>query len=106
MVVRVARSDDSLRVREGITHVLERAPQIDVVSASADHDELLRAIDEQRPDVVLTDIRMPPTHGIEGISIANRLHASHPDTGVIVLSQYAHPQYPLSLLEHGSPLPG
>src|SRR5437762_1206389 len=102
MVIRVAIADDSLLVREGIIHVLERAPQIDVVSASADHDELLQAIDEQRPDVVLTDIRMPPTHGIEGISIANRLHTSHPETGVIVLSQYADPEYALSLLEHGS----
>jgi DNA-binding NarL/FixJ family response regulator len=102
MAIRVAIADDSLLVREGIIHVLERAPQIEVVSASSDHDELLRAIDEQSPDVVLTDIRMPPTHGIEGISIANRLHSSHPTTGVIVLSQYADPEYALSLLEHGS----
>ena len=102
MAIRVAIADDSLLVREGILHVLERAPQIEVVSASADHDELLRAIDEQSPDVVLTDIRMPPTHGMEGISVANQLHDSHPETAVIVLSQYADPEYALSLLEHGS----
>src|SRR3954453_19405595 len=102
MVIRVAIADDSLLVREGIIHVLERAPQIDVVSASSDHDELLRAIDEQRPDVVLTDIRMRPPDGIEGISSGTRLHASHPGTGVIVLSQYADPESALSLPEHGS----
>ena len=102
MAITVAIADDSLLVREGILHVLEDAPQIEVVSTSADHDELLRAIDEQRPDVVLTDIRMPPSHGLEGISIANQLHTSHPETAVIVLSQYADPLYALSLLEHGS----
>ena len=102
MAITVAIADDSLLVREGIVHMLESAPQIEVVSACADYDELLRAIDEQSPDVVLTDIRMPPTHGLEGISIANRLHTSHPETGVIVLSQYADPLYALSLLEHGS----
>src|SRR5262249_61708475 len=100
MAITVAIADDSLLVREGIIHVLERAPQIEVVSASADHDELLRAIDEQSPDVVLTDIRMPPTHGIEGISVANQLHDSHPGTALIVLSSHADPPYALNLPQH------
>ena len=102
MVIRVAIADDSLLVREGIIHVLERAPQIDVVSASADHDELLQAIDEQRPDVVLTDIRMPPTNTDEGIRLARELRQSHPNIGVVVLSQHAEPLYAVALLEGGS----
>ena len=82
--------------------MLERAPDIEVVSASADLDELLTAIEQQNPDVVLTDIRMPPSNRMEGINLAKQLHESHPRTAVIVLSQYADPQYALSLLEHGS----
>jgi DNA-binding NarL/FixJ family response regulator len=102
VAIRVAIADDSLLVREGILHVLEGAPEIEVVSTAGSLDELLAAIEEQDPDVVLTDIRMPPSFATEGISVANRLHSSHPETGVIVLSQYADPQYALSLLEHGS----
>jgi DNA-binding NarL/FixJ family response regulator len=102
MTIRVAVADDNLLVREGIIHVLEHVPEIEVVSTSADLDELLAAIEEEDPDVVLTDIRMPPTNRIEGISVANQLHGSHPGTAVIVLSQYADPQYALSLLEQGS----
>jgi DNA-binding NarL/FixJ family response regulator len=102
MAIRVAVADDNLLVREGIVHVLDRAPEIEIVSACADIDELLAAIEEEDPDVVLTDIRMPPSNRMEGISIANQLHDSHPGTAVIVLSQYADPQYAISLLEHGS----
>jgi DNA-binding NarL/FixJ family response regulator len=102
MAIRVAVADDNLLVREGIVHVLERAPTIEVVSASADLDDLLTAIEEEDPDVVLTDIRMPPSNRMEGIVVANRLHDSHPRMAVIVLSQYAEPQYALSLLEYGS----
>jgi DNA-binding NarL/FixJ family response regulator len=102
MAIRVAIADDSLLVREGIQRVLEDVPEIDVVSASGDLDELKAAIEETNPDVVLTDIRMPPTNAMEGISLANELHTSRPATGVIVLSQYADPQYALALLEHGS----
>jgi DNA-binding NarL/FixJ family response regulator len=102
MTIRVAVADDSLLMREGIVHVLEQVPGIEVVAASADLDELLQAIEDEQPDVVLTDIRMPPTHGSEGVDLANQLHTTHPNTGVIVLSQYADPQYALSLLEHGS----
>jgi len=100
--IRVAIADDSLLVREGIVHVLASVPEIEVVSISGDLDDLLAAIDEQDPDVVLTDIRMPPAFETEGIDIANRLHTTHPRAGVIVLSQYADPQYALSLLESGS----
>jgi len=100
--IRVAIADDSLLVREGIVHVLASVPEIEVVSISGDLDDLLAAIDEQDPDVVLTDIRMPPAFETEGIDIANRLHTTHPRAGVIVLRQYADPQYALSLLESGS----
>jgi DNA-binding NarL/FixJ family response regulator len=102
MTIRVAVADDSLLMREGIVHVLEQVPGIEVVSACADLDELVAAIEQERPDVVLTDIRMPPSHSSEGIDLANQLHTTHPETGVIVLSQYADPQYALSLLEQGS----
>jgi DNA-binding NarL/FixJ family response regulator len=102
MAIRVAVADDNLLIREGLVHVLEPAAEIEVVAACADLDDLLAAIEDEDPDVVLTDIRMPPSNRTEGITVANRLHASHPRTAVIVLSQYAEPQYALSLLEHGS----
>src|SRR3954454_8880503 len=102
MAIRVSIADDSLLVREGIQRVLESVPDVDVVSASGDLDELRAAIEENDPDVVLTDIRMPPAYGMEGISLANELRSMRPETAVIVLSQYADPQYALALLEKGS----
>jgi len=75
---------------------------VDVVAACGDLDRLLEAVGEQDPDVVITDIRMPPSNTDEGIQAAARLRDSHPHLGVIVLSQYAHPGYVLALLESGS----
>src|SRR6478735_12581501 len=102
MPIKVALADDNLLVREGIVALLERAPNLEIVAAVEDGERLLEAIDEQTPDVVLTDIRMPPSHGMEGVEIANELRNSHPDTGVIVLSQFAEPEYALALLERGA----
>ncbi len=81
--------------------VLEREGY-DVVSVSEDAEELLAAVEEHLPDVVVTDIRMPPTRTDEGIRAARQIRAEHPDIGVVVLSQYVEPDYALRLLEDGS----
>ena len=101
-MIRVAVADDSLIVREGVQQLLESSPTVEVVAACGDVDSLLEAIERERPDVVVTDIRMPPTKTDEGIQVAARLRELHPHTGVIVLSQYSQPGYVLDLLEHGS----
>jgi len=100
--VRIAVADDSLLIREGIRQVLEGAPGIELVAVCDDRDSLLEAIDTTLPDVVLTDVRMPPSHQDEGIAIANQLRDTHPEIAVIVLSQYAEPGYVVALLEGGS----
>jgi DNA-binding NarL/FixJ family response regulator len=103
MTVKVALAEDSFIVREGIAQVLsDHRGDIEVVALCEDVDTLLRAIDVQRPDVVVTDIRMPPTSTDEGIRLAATLRATHPRTGVVVLSNYADPAYALALLESGS----
>jgi DNA-binding NarL/FixJ family response regulator len=102
MALRVAVADDNLIVREGIVQLLAAEPEIDVVASCSDLDSLSQAIDEHEPDVVLTDIRMPPTNTDEGIRIAARLRSTRPQMGVVVLSGYAHPGYALALLESGS----
>jgi DNA-binding NarL/FixJ family response regulator len=100
--VRVAVAEDSLLVREGVQRILETESQIELVGLYGDPDSLLAAVEDDRPDVVLTDLRMPPTQRDEGIVIANTLRASRPEVGVIVLSQYSEPGYVLALLEGGS----
>jgi DNA-binding NarL/FixJ family response regulator len=102
MTLRVVVAEDSLLVREGVRRVLEIQPDLEVVALCASLPELLSAVVEHRPDVVVTDVRMPPTSTDEGIQAANALHGSHPSTGVVVLSQYADPGYALSLLAAGS----
>jgi DNA-binding NarL/FixJ family response regulator len=100
--LRVVLADDSYLVREAIAHVLSGAPEVDVVATCEDGDELRAAIDRERPDVVLTDIRMPPSGDDEGIMIARGLRETHPEVGVVVVSQYADPRYGIALLERGS----
>ena len=102
MAIKVALADDSLIVREGIHQLLDTQPEVEVVAACADRDSLLQAVEEAHPDVVLTDIRMPPSNTDEGIWIAHQLRESHPQMGVVVLSQFADPSYALALLEAGS----
>jgi DNA-binding NarL/FixJ family response regulator len=102
MTVTVALADDNLIVREGIVQLLSAEQEIEIVAACGDRDELLRAIADHEPDVVVTDIRMPPTKTDEGIRIAAELRESHPRIGVVVLSNYADPAYVLALLELGS----
>jgi len=100
--LRVVLADDSYLLREALLRVLEEADGIDVVATCGDRDTLYAAVDEQRPDVVVTDIRMPPGSSDEGLQVADRLRDSHPGTGVVVLSQFADPQYGLKLLDRGS----
>ena len=101
-MIRVVVAEDAYLVREGIRRLLEPEPDIEVAAACEDLPSLLAAIDSEEPDVVLTDIRMPPTSRDEGIQVADRLRETSPETGVVVLSQFAAPEYALALLEKGA----
>src|SRR4051795_2194059 len=102
MGIRVVIGEDSAVVREGIRRMLERSDDIEVAATCADAATLRAAIAEHTPDVVLTDIRMPPTLTDEGIRIAVELRESAPQVGVVVLSQHVEPSYALALLDGGS----
>jgi DNA-binding NarL/FixJ family response regulator len=102
MPLRLVLADDHYLVREGMRRLLEGQPDIEVVAACGDLDSLLAAVEAELPDVVVTDIRMPPTGIDEGIRAAELIHEKHPEIGVVVLSQYAEPRYALPLLEHGT----
>jgi DNA-binding NarL/FixJ family response regulator len=102
VAIRVVVAEDSLIVREGLVQLLAASPSVNVVAAYGDVDAVLAAVERDRPDVVLTDIRMPPSNTDEGIRLAAQLQERRPGTGVVVLSQYAEPPYVLALLEHGS----
>jgi DNA-binding NarL/FixJ family response regulator len=102
MVLRVLVAEDNLLVREGIVKLLNACPEMEVIGACSTYDELLAAAASEKPDVVLTDIRMPPTGTDEGIRAAMALRKSQPDVGVVVLSQYAEPAYAIALFEEGS----
>ena len=95
-------ADDHLLVREGVRRLLETEPDIEVAAVCGDLDSLLAAVAAEHPDVVVTDIRMPPDNTDEGIQAAQRLRTTDPDVGVVVLSQYETPSYALALLEGGS----
>jgi DNA-binding NarL/FixJ family response regulator len=102
VAIRLILAEDSYLVREGITRLLGTQPQLEVVATCGDLDSLLAAVEEEKPDVVLTDIRMPPERRDEGIRAAQLLRETSPGVGVVVLSQYAEPRYALALLEGGS----
>ena len=102
MPIRVVLAEDQYIVREGIRRLLETQPDVEIAAVCDDLDSLLAAVEAEKPDVVVTDIRMPPGNADEGIQAAKRLRETHPDTGVVVLSQYATPSYALALLESGS----
>jgi DNA-binding NarL/FixJ family response regulator len=97
----VVVADDSYMIREFLSAALGSAPGVTLLAACSDADELQQAIESHAPDVVVTDIRMPPS-GDGGLRIASRLRVSHPQVGVVVLSQYAEPAYALSLLGEGT----
>ena len=102
MPIRVMIADDNLLVREGLEQLLSGQPNIRLVGAYEDLPSLIAAVEADPPDVVLTDIRMPPTHSNEGVRLAAILRETNPQVGVVVLSQYAEPRYALALLESGS----
>ena len=102
MAIRIVLADDHYLVREGLRRLLETEPEIEIAAACTDLESLLASVESERPDVVLTDIRMPPTRIDEGIQAAARLRETHPDVGVVVLSQYKDPGYALALLEDGT----
>jgi DNA-binding NarL/FixJ family response regulator len=101
-VIRVVLAEDHYLLREGIRRLLETQAEIEVAAVCGDLESLLALVDAERPDVVVTDIRMPPGGGDEGIQAAARLRDTHPDAGVVVLSQYAEPGYALALFEAGT----
>jgi DNA-binding NarL/FixJ family response regulator len=102
MPIRLVLAEDHYLVREGVLRLLETRPDLEVVAVCGDLDSLLASVDEEQPDVVVTDIRMPPGDRDEGIEASRRLRETHPQVGVLVLSQYATPSYALALLEGGS----
>src|SRR5262245_48595459 len=102
MGIRVVLGEDNLLVREGVRQLLAIDGEIDVVAAVGDVDSLREVCAAFSPDVVVTDIRMPPTYTDEGIRIAAEFREAHPDMGVVVLSQYSDPIYAMALLDGGS----
>lgn len=100
--LRVVLAEDNLLVREGVRRLLDAEADIQVVATCADFDALLRAVEDEQPDVVLTDMRMPPTGSDEGIRAAEQLRTSHPSVGVVVLSQHDDAVYAVALLGAGS----
>jgi DNA-binding NarL/FixJ family response regulator len=98
---RVIIAEDNYLLRESVRRLLEEGG-LEVAAVCEDFESLLAAVEADPPDVVLTDIRMPPTGTDEGIRAADALRQSHPEVGVVVLSQYAEPAYALALFEHGS----
>ena len=101
MALRVVFADDNFLVRQGVTSLLAEVEGIDVVATADDLDSLIRSVAENSPDVVLTDIRMPPTSTNEGIEAAKRIRSEHPGIGVVVLSQYVEEDYVFELLADG-----
>ena len=102
MPIRVVLADDSFIIREGVRELLASVADLTVVAACPDLDSLRTAIEKERPDVVLTDIRMPPTNTDEGIRIAEEVRHSDHFIGVVVLSQFADAEYAIALLDKGA----
>lgn len=101
-MVRVVFAEDNYLVREGTAALLHASDDVDLIGTASALDELLLAVDELKPEVVLTDIRMPPTNTTEGIDAARRIRSDHPDIGVVVLSQFAEEEYAYELLKDGA----
>ena len=102
MVVRLILAEDSFLMREGIMASIELDDELELVAACGSYGELLAAVDAHRPDIVLTDIRMPPTQTDEGIRAADHIRTDYPGIGVVVLSQYVEPDYAVRLFADGS----
>jgi len=95
-------ADDNLIVREGVRTLIERNADLRVVGVAADYDEVIAGCVATEPQVLVTDVRMPPSYHREGIDAAKEVRKRHPGTGVVVLSQYDDPEYAVSLLAEGS----
>jgi DNA-binding NarL/FixJ family response regulator len=102
MSLRVVVAEDHQIILEGLRAVLGAAPEVELVAACTTYDDAIAAINEHDPDVVLTDIRMPPGLSDEGIRLAELLRRTHPRTGVVVLSQHDDPDFVMALLRDGS----
>lgn len=102
MSIRVVLAEDHALFREGIHQLIDREADLEVVGTASDEAELLKLVDDLAPDVVVTDIRMPPTGTDEGVRAASAFSDSHPSMGVVVLSQYSSPAYAVALLDRGS----
>ena len=102
MAIRVVLAEDNYLLREGVSRLIQAQADLELAGVAEDYDGLLAAVDEHKPDVVLTDIRMPPTGTDEGIRAANHLRDTQPQVGVVVLSQFSTPAYALALFERGS----
>jgi DNA-binding NarL/FixJ family response regulator len=100
--IRVALADDSYLMRQALAAVLAGEDRVELVASCSDATSLLAAVEVEHPAVVITDIRMPPFGDDEGIRLAAELHRTHPEVGVVVLSQYVEPRYGLELLADGS----
>jgi DNA-binding NarL/FixJ family response regulator len=102
MPLRVVFAEDNYLVREGTAALLSSVDEVELVGTAEDLDGLLAAVESEQPEAVLTDIRMPPTHTMEGIDAARRIRTEHPGTGVVVLSQFADEAYAYDLLKDGA----
>jgi adenylate cyclase len=100
--ISVLLADDNLLVREGVRSLLTLEPDFEVVGVAADYDELVAAAETTRPQVVVTDIRMPPSFQEEGIEAAREIRKRHPGTGIVILSQYREPEYAIALFRDGA----
>jgi len=101
-MIEVAIADDHYLLREGTGRLLESSGEVRVVASVGDGDQLLSAIERLSPDAVIVDIRMPPHHQMEGIHVSRTIRATHPDIGVVVLSQHANSLYALELFRDGT----
>ncbi len=102
MPIRLVLADDHYLLREGVAALIATEAELDLVATCDDFESAIAAVDEHTPDVLITDIRMPPTGTDEGVRLAARLRTSHPTIGVVVLSQFVEPAYALDLLADGS----
>jgi len=102
VTIRVVLAEDNYLLRAGTAALLGALDGVELVAATADKDELLAAVEDHRPDVVITDIRMPPDHQTEGLAAAATIRTKYPGTGVILLTQFADPQYAYEFLRHGA----
>ena len=102
MPIRVVLADDSVAMREVLAQMLDGSPDIDVVAIAEDEPTLLAAIGESRPDVVVTDVRMPPTGTDEGVRVATHLATAQPHIGVVIVSQYSEPGWLARVFDQGS----